>query len=82
MVFNSFDAAQDKWSDLKRQKIICNTQQLDYFIKKYDLNYKDIGLMGLARGHIKLVTFIRSPRAIQKGYMYEDISIKLLEKHR
>ena len=49
-----FDAAQDKWSDLKEaeKSLYAVTQQLDYFIKEYDLNHKDIGLMGFSQGAI------------------------------
>lgn len=49
-----FDAAQDKWSDLKEaeKSLYAITQQLDYFIKEYDLNHKDIGLMGFSQGAI------------------------------
>jgi len=49
-----FDAAQDKWSDLKEAKKSLNaiTQQIDYFIEEYDLNPKDIGLMGFSQGAI------------------------------
>ena len=49
-----FDAEQDKWSDLKEaeKSLYAITQQLDYFIKEYDLNPKDIGLMGFSQGAI------------------------------
>ena len=49
-----FDAAKDKWSDLKEaeKSLYAITQQLDYFIKEYDLNHKDIGLMGFSQGAI------------------------------
>ncbi|MGB2312337.1 MAG: alpha/beta hydrolase [Flavobacteriaceae bacterium] len=49
-----FDAAQDKWSDLKEaeKSLVAITQQLEYFIKEYDLNPKDIGLMGFSQGAI------------------------------
>ena len=49
-----FDAAQDKWSDLKEAEKSLYTiiRQLDYFIKEYDLNPIDIGLMGFSQGAI------------------------------
>lgn len=49
-----FDATQDKWSDLEeaRKSLVTITDQLEYFIDKYDLNPKDISLMGFSQGAI------------------------------
>ena len=49
-----FDASQDKWSYLDEAKNSIGEiiQQLEYFIKKYDLNPKDLSLMGFSQGAI------------------------------
>ena len=79
-----FDAAQDKWSDLEEAKksLDAITQQLEYFIDKYDLNPKDISLMGFSQGAILSWSLLldypqRFRRAIcMSGY----INTQLLEK--
>ena len=49
-----FNVAQDKWSDLEEAKksLTFITEQLEYFINKYELNPKDICLMGFSQGAI------------------------------
>ena len=49
-----FDAAQDKWSDLEEAKksLVTITEQLENFINEFDLNPKDISLMGFSQGAI------------------------------
>lgn len=79
-----FDAAQDKWSDLEEAKksLDAITQQLEYFIDEYDLNPKDISLMGFSQGAILSWSLLldhpqRFRRAIcMSGY----INTQLLEK--
>ena len=79
-----FDAAQDKWSDIEEAKksLASITQQLEYFIDKYDLNPKDISLMGFSQGAILSWSLLldhpkRFRRAIcMSGY----INTQLLEK--
>jgi phospholipase/carboxylesterase len=79
-----FDAAQDKWSDLEEAKKSLDsiTQQLEYFIDEYDLNSKDISLMGFSQGAILSWSLLldypqRFRRAIcMSGY----INTQLLEK--
>lgn len=79
-----FDAAQDKWSDIEEAKksLVAITQQLEYFINEYDLNPKDISLMGFSQGAILSWSLLldhpkRFRRAIcMSGY----INTQLLEK--
>jgi phospholipase/carboxylesterase len=79
-----FDASQDKWSDLDEAKnSIGNiTQQLEYFIEEYDLNPKDLSLMGFSQGAILSWSLLldypdKFRRAIgMSGY----INTQLLEK--
>ena len=79
-----FDAAQDKWSDIEEAKksLAAITQQLEYFINEYDLNPKDISLMGFSQGAILSWSLLldhpkRFRRAIcMSGY----INTQLLEK--
>ena len=79
-----FDAAQDKWSDIEEAKksLVAITQQLEYFIDEYDLNPKDISLMGFSQGAILSWSLLldhpkRFRRAIcMSGY----INTQLLEK--
>ena len=49
-----FDSEQDKWSDLKEanKSLAAITKQVGYFINQYNLNPKDICLMGFSQGAI------------------------------
>ena len=80
-----FDAAQDKWSDLKEaeKSLYAITQQLDYFIKEYDLNHKDIGLMGFSQGAILSWSLLLDhPEQFRRAIcMSGYINTKLLSKN-
>ena len=85
-----FDAAQDKWSDLKEaeKSLVDITQQLEYFIKEYDLNPKDIGLMGFSQGAILSWSLLldhpdQFRRAIcMSGYINTQLLKKTLDEYQ
>ena len=79
-----FDAAQDKWSDLEEAKksLDAITQQLEYFINEYDLNPKDISLMGFSQGAILSWSLLLDhPQKFRRAIcMSGYINTQLLEK--
>ena len=85
-----FDAAQDKWSDLEEAKksLDAITQQLEYFIDEYDLNPKDISLMGFSQGAILSWSLLldhhqRFRRAIcMSGYINSQLLEKPLDEYQ
>ena len=79
-----FDSAQDKWSDIEEAKksLAFITQQLKYFIKEYDLNSKDISLMGFSQGAIlSWSLLLDQPEQFRRAICISGyINTKLLEK--
>ena len=85
-----FDSEQDKWSDLKEanKSLAAITKQVGYFINQYNLNPKDIGLMGFSQGAIlSWALLLDYPflfrRAIcMSGYINQEILQKSLGEYR
>lgn len=79
-----FDAAQDKWADLKEaeKSLVAITQQLKYFINKYHLNPKDICLMGFSQGAIlSWALLLDHPKQFRRAVcMSGFIDARLLKK--
>ena len=79
-----FDATQDKWSNLEEAKksLDAITQQLEYFINEYDLNPKDISLMGFSQGAILSWSLLLDhPQKFRRAIcMSGYINTQLLEK--
>ena len=79
-----FDAEQDKWSDLEEAKksLVAISQQLEYFVKEYDLNPKDISLMGFSQGAIlSWSLLLDQPKYIRRAIcMSGYINTQLLKK--
>ena len=85
-----FDSEQDKWSDLKEasKSLAAITKQLGYFINQYNLNPKDIGLMGFSQGAILSWSLLMDQpdqfrRAVcMSGYINTKLLKKPLEEYK
>lgn len=79
-----FDATQDKWSDLDEAKKSSESiiKQWEYFIEQYDLNPKDISLMGFSQGAILSWSLLLDyPNKIRRAVcMSGYINTRLLKK--
>ena len=85
-----FDSEQDKWSDLKEanKSLAAITKQVGYFINQYNLNPKDIGLMGFSQGAILSWSLLMDQpdqyrRAVcMSGYINTQLLKKPLEEYK
>ena len=85
-----FDSEQDKWSDLNEAKksLAAITKQVGYLINQYNLNPKDIGLMGFSQGAILSWSLLmdqpdRYRRAVcMSGYINTQLLEKPLEEYK
>ena len=85
-----FDSEQDKWSDLKEanKSLAAITKQVGYFINQYNLNPKDICLMGFSQGAILSWSLLmdqpdRYRRAVcMSGYINTQLLKKPLEEYK
>ena len=86
----NFDSEQDKWSDLNEAKksLAAITKQVEYLINQYNLDPKDIGLMGFSQGAILSWSLLmdqpdRYRRAVcMSGYINTQLLEKPLEEYK